>query len=79
MKLNLFLQVKNLVSLVIPLREVRKVDPVNNQSDNTMSGKSILLSTSNATFMFAQIHDRKFVVAKLSELLSKTDYPVQYV
>ncbi|XP_017882346.1 TBC1 domain family member 9 [Ceratina calcarata] len=60
-------RVKGLVSLVIPLREVRITEPAENQVD-----KSILVTTARSSFLFAQIHDRDFVVQKISELLAKS-------
>ncbi|XP_034948646.1 TBC1 domain family member 9 [Chelonus insularis] len=66
-------RVRQLVSLVIPLREVRLVEPAD-QSPNcsTSMDKSILVTTPRASFLFAQIQDRDFVVQKISELLTKT-------
>ncbi|XP_074093659.1 TBC1 domain family member 8/9 isoform X2 [Cotesia typhae] len=66
-------RVRQLVSLVIPLREVRLVEPAD-QSPNssTSTDKSILVTTPRSSFLFAQIHDRDFVVQKISELLAKT-------
>ncbi|KAJ8679994.1 hypothetical protein QAD02_015781 [Eretmocerus hayati] len=68
-------RVKNLVSLVIPLREVRLIEPAENQASSTAIDKSILVTTARTSFLFAQIHDRDFVVQKISELLSKTRIP----
>ncbi|XP_001600394.2 TBC1 domain family member 9 isoform X2 [Nasonia vitripennis] len=65
-------RVKNLVSLVIPLREVRLIESAENQASNTAVDKSILVTTARASFLFAQIHDRDFVLQKISELLAKT-------
>ncbi|XP_014214911.1 TBC1 domain family member 9 isoform X2 [Copidosoma floridanum] len=64
-------RVKNLVSLVIPLREVKLIEQAESKASHTLD-KSILVTTARATFLFAQIHDRHFVVQKISELLSKT-------
>lgn len=66
---------KQLVSLVIPLREVRQVESAENQASNTTVDKSILVTTARSSFLFAQIHDRDFVVQKISELLAKTKSP----
>ncbi|CAB0033563.1 unnamed protein product [Trichogramma brassicae] len=65
-------RVKHLVNLVIPLREVRQVEAAENQASNASLEKSILITTARASFLFAQIHDRDFVVQKISELLAKT-------
>ncbi|XP_015603181.1 TBC1 domain family member 9 [Cephus cinctus] len=65
-------RVRQMVSLVIPLREVRLVEPAENQPSNAAVDKSILVTTTRASFLFAQIQDRDFVVQKISELLAKT-------
>ncbi|KAK0082083.1 hypothetical protein PV325_011101 [Microctonus aethiopoides] len=71
-------RVRQLVSLVIPLREVRLVEPADQSpSSSTSTDKSILVTTPRASFLFAQIQDRDFVVQKISELLTKTKL-VQY-
>ncbi|XP_014472834.1 PREDICTED: TBC1 domain family member 9 isoform X4 [Dinoponera quadriceps] len=64
-------RVRRVVSLVIPLREVTLVEPAENQS-STGADKSILVTTARSSFLFAQIHDRDFVVQKISELLAKS-------
>ncbi|KAI4479417.1 PREDICTED: TBC1 domain family member 9 isoform X1 [Polistes canadensis] len=63
-------RVRKLVSLVIPLREVRLVESAENQSSSIE--KSILVTTTRASFLFAQIQDRVFLVQKISELLAKS-------
>lgn len=64
---------KNLVSVVIPLRDVRLVEKAENQASNSAVDKSVLITTCNRTsFLFAQIQDRDFVVQKISELLAGT-------
>ncbi|KAF7989163.1 hypothetical protein HCN44_007473 [Aphidius gifuensis] len=75
-------RVKDLVSIVIPMRDVRLVEPadqsINSSSSSTSTStsitidKSILVTTIKSSFLFAQIHDRDFVVQKISELLAKT-------
>ncbi|XP_012275102.1 TBC1 domain family member 9 [Orussus abietinus] len=63
-------RVKQLVGLVIPLREVSMVERGENKFSNTAVDKSILVTAARSSFLFAQIHDRDFVVQKISELLS---------
>ncbi|XP_015435801.1 PREDICTED: TBC1 domain family member 9 [Dufourea novaeangliae] len=65
-------RVRGLVSLVVPMREVRLIEPAENQSPSTGIDKSILVTTARSSFLFAQIHDRDFVVQKISELLAKS-------
>lgn len=68
-------QVKAQVSLVIPLRDIKLAEKIENASNNTLD-KGIIVTTGDSlnktNFIFAQILDRDFVVDKLSELLSKT-------
>ncbi|KAJ9591108.1 hypothetical protein L9F63_002329, partial [Diploptera punctata] len=69
-------RVKNLVNVVIPLRDVRLVEKGADQPSNSAVDKSVLITTSGrASFLFAQLQDRDFVVQKVSELLSKTRIP----
>ncbi|XP_034194602.1 TBC1 domain family member 8/9 isoform X2 [Osmia lignaria lignaria] len=65
-------RVRGLVSLVIPLREVKLTERAENQSFSTGIDKSILVTTERSSFLFAQIHDRDFVVQKISELLARS-------
>ncbi|XP_076653939.1 TBC1 domain family member 8/9 isoform X1 [Halictus rubicundus] len=65
-------RVRGLVSVVIPLREVTLIEPAENQSSSTGIDKSILVTTARSSFLFAQIHDRDFVVQKISELLARS-------
>ncbi|GFG40993.1 hypothetical protein Cfor_12589, partial [Coptotermes formosanus] len=65
-------RVKNLVSIVIPLRDVRQVERAENQASNTAVDKSVLITCGRASFLFAQIQDRDFLVQKISELLART-------
>lgn len=68
-------QVKAQVSLVIPLRDIKVAEKIENASNHTLD-KAIIVTTGNSlnktNFIFAQILDREFVVDKISELLSKT-------
>ncbi|KAK7864755.1 hypothetical protein R5R35_012261 [Gryllus longicercus] len=65
-------RVKNLVSVVIPLRDVMLVERAENQASNPSVEKSLLITTNRrVSFLFAQILDRDFVVQKISELLSR--------
>jgi len=54
------------------------VEPAENQS-STGADKSILITTARSSFLFAQIHDRDFVVQKISELLAKSKLNYMYV
>ncbi|XP_033221070.1 TBC1 domain family member 9 isoform X2 [Belonocnema kinseyi] len=68
-------RVKQEVSVVVPLRDVKRAEPADNQSSNTSVVKSILVTTGNTSFLFSQIHDRDFVMTKIKELLAKQSLP----
>lgn len=73
-------QVKSLVSLVIPLRDIKVVENIENNATNSLLDKAIIVTTKNdvdkTNFLFAQVLDREFLVRKISELLSRTKTPV---
>lgn len=56
--------------MVIPLRDVNSVEPIN-QSNPNMSKAVLFTLKGDVTFVFAQLQDRDFVVMKISELLAK--------
>ncbi|CAH0555588.1 unnamed protein product [Brassicogethes aeneus] len=64
-------RVKAQVSLVVPLRHVSVAEKIENNVSTTSLDKAIILTAFNASFIFAQIDDRDFLVDKISELLSK--------
>ncbi|KAK9879863.1 hypothetical protein WA026_008367 [Henosepilachna vigintioctopunctata] len=70
-------RVKALVSLVIPLRDVKVAEKIDNNQANHSLDKGIIITTRNeinkTNFIFAQILDRDFLVEKIAELLSKTN------
>lgn len=72
-------KVKAQVSLVIPLRDVKLVEKIENNVSNPSLSKAIIITTMNeinrTNFLFAQILDRDFLVDKISELLSRTHTP----
>ncbi|XP_051168465.1 TBC1 domain family member 9 isoform X2 [Leptopilina boulardi] len=72
-------RVKREVSLVIPLRDVKRTETADNQSSNAAVDKSILITTNSNSFLFSQILDRDFVMQKIRELLGKTCQPVSAV
>lgn len=50
-----------------------KVERAENQPSNVAVDKSLLITTRGRTsFLFAQLHDRDFIVQKLSELLARS-------
>ncbi|XP_017769270.1 PREDICTED: TBC1 domain family member 9 isoform X2 [Nicrophorus vespilloides] len=70
-------RVKELVSLVLPLRDVKLVEKIENNATNSSLEKAIIITCANkinkSNFLFAQISDRDFLVDKISELLSRTN------
>lgn len=70
-------RVKNLVYVIIPLREIALVEKVDsNSSMNVLQDALILTTNSKVNFLFAQLPDRDFLLEKISELLAKV--PVNY-
>jgi hypothetical protein len=72
-------RVKSQVSLVVPLRDVKVAEKIENNASSQSLDKAIIVTTRNeinkTNFIFAQILDREFLVEKLSELLAKTNTP----
>lgn len=72
---------KSLVSLVVPLRDVKVVEKIENNASNSSLNRAIIVTTRNeidkSNFLFAQISDRDFLVQKISELLSKTQIQIR--
>lgn len=70
---------KSQVSLVIPLRDVKLAEKIENNASSQSLDKAIIVTTRNeinkTNFIFAQILDRDFLVEKLCELLAKTQTP----
>lgn len=64
------------VSIVIPLRDIKLAEKIENNATNHSLDKAIIVTTGDCinktNFIFAQILDRDFVVDKISELLSRT-------
>ncbi|XP_974316.4 TBC1 domain family member 9 isoform X2 [Tribolium castaneum] len=72
-------RVKSQVSLVIPLRDVKLAEKIENNASSQSLDKAIIITSRNelnkTNFIFAQILDRDFLVEKISELLAKTNTP----
>ncbi|XP_022235832.1 TBC1 domain family member 9-like, partial [Limulus polyphemus] len=65
-------RVKNLVYVIIPLRDIALVEKVDsNSSTNVLQDALILTTNSKVNFLFAQLPDRDFLLEKISELLAK--------
>lgn len=68
---------KGVVSVVIPLRHVNSVEKADGNSNSNMA-KAVLFTLKgdiqdvrDVSYLFGQLHDREFVVTKISELLAK--------
>uniref|UniRef100_A0A023F161 Putative ypt/rab gtpase activating protein n=1 Tax=Triatoma infestans TaxID=30076 RepID=A0A023F161_TRIIF len=67
-------RVKNLVSVVIPLRDIAQIEGQNNSSNSSSVNQSVVITTETGvrpTFLFSQIHDREFFMTKISTFLEE--------
>ncbi|XP_039963807.1 TBC1 domain family member 9 [Bactrocera tryoni] len=65
----------DLVSLVIPMRNIKSVEQ-KNDGPHRYDNQIVLLTAENVHFVFAQIVDREVLVEKISELLSQFHVPI---
>ncbi|GFR73575.1 TBC1 domain family member 9, partial [Elysia marginata] len=64
--------VKDLVTLIIPLRDVTVVEKVDNSVSGNLINRAILVTIKNKTnFTFSQFNDRNLILEKVSDFLSK--------
>lgn len=69
-------QVRDLVTVVIPLREVVLVEKVDNAASGELGTDSLVVTTKGKhNFIFSQLPVREFILQKLSDFLSKVDEP----
>lgn len=71
-------QVKDLVSVVIPLREVCVVEKVENQAKNVLNNALVITTKGKMNFLFSELPDRNFLLEKLSDLLSRQPAPKRH-
>lgn len=64
-------RVKELVSVVIPLRDVALVEKVENGNSMVTESSMVLTTKGKVNFLFSQLSDRQFILCKISELLAK--------
>lgn len=64
-------RVKNLVSLVIPLRDVHVIEKVEDQPQIDLIHAVVISTNQKTNYVFAQMKDRDFIVDRLSEFLSR--------
>ncbi|XP_054734320.1 TBC1 domain family member 9 [Anastrepha obliqua] len=67
--------VPDLVSLVIPMRNIKSVEQ-KNDGPHRYDNQIVLHTAENVHFVFAQIVDREVLVEKISELLSQFHVPL---
>ncbi|XP_024083131.1 TBC1 domain family member 9B isoform X2 [Cimex lectularius] len=71
-------RVKDLVQVVIPLRDIYHIEKCDKRSSLSNVTDSILITTktlSRPSFLFSQISDRDFLIEKIEELRSKLKDP----
>ncbi|XP_078333491.1 TBC1 domain family member 9-like isoform X2 [Crassostrea virginica] len=69
-------QVRDLVMVVIPLREVVLVEKVDNTGSGDLGADSLVVTTRGKhNFIFSQLPVREFLLQKLSDFLSKVEEP----
>ncbi|RUS90405.1 hypothetical protein EGW08_001810 [Elysia chlorotica] len=65
-------RVKDLVTLIIPLREVTVVEKVDNSASGNLINRAIVVTIKNKTnFTFSEFSDRNLILEKVSDFLSK--------
>ncbi|GFO20932.1 TBC1 domain family member 9 [Plakobranchus ocellatus] len=65
-------RVKDLVTLIIPLRDVTVVEKVDNSASGNLINRAILVTIKNKTnFTFSQFQDRNLILEKLSDFLCR--------
>ncbi|CAG5132488.1 unnamed protein product [Candidula unifasciata] len=65
-------RVKDLVTLIIPLRDVSLVERIDNSVSGNLINKAILVTTKNKTnFTFSEFQDRNFILERISDFLSR--------
>lgn len=69
-------RIKQQVSLIIPLRDVCLAEQAESHSIDKAIYITTKTSTTKSSFLFSNIHDRDFVVEKISMLMSKSQIPV---
>lgn len=69
-------RVRDLVTVVIPLREVVLVEKVDNAASGELGTDSLVVTTKGKhNFIFSQLPVREFLLQKLSDFLSKVEEP----
>ncbi|CAL1535440.1 unnamed protein product [Lymnaea stagnalis] len=65
-------RVKDLVTLIIPMRDISVAEKVDNSASGNLINKAIFVTTKNKTnFTFSEFQDRNLILEKISDFLSK--------
>ena len=63
----------SLLTLIIPLREIRSVEKLDNNSSGHVWNKAIVFTLPKMNIIFAHIEDREFFIQKIVKILAKLD------
>ncbi|KAK6973003.1 TBC1 domain family member 9B [Biomphalaria glabrata] len=65
-------RVKDLVTMIIPMRDITVAERVDNSVSGNLINKAIFITTKNKiNFTFSEFHDRNLILEKISDFLSK--------
>ncbi|XP_033751283.1 TBC1 domain family member 9-like [Pecten maximus] len=69
-------RVRELVSIVMPTREIQLVEKVDNSASSDGNQKGLVITTKGKlNLMFSQLGDRDFILEKISDFLAKQQQP----
>lgn len=69
-------QVLSLVSVIIPMREIRSVEKLdNNNTTGVITNKAIVFILAKSNIIFDHIEDRDFIINKICQMLAALDPP----
>ncbi|ESO97799.1 hypothetical protein LOTGIDRAFT_152898 [Lottia gigantea] len=69
-------RVRDLVTVIIPLRDIQVVEKVDNSVSGNLISKALLVTTKGKmSFTFAQFSDRDFILERISDYLSRQPEP----
>lgn len=67
------LQVLSLLSLIIPMREIRSVEKLDNNATGQVWNKAIVFTLSKTNIIFDHVEDREFLINKIVKMLAQLD------
>jgi len=71
-------RVRDLVTVIIPLRDVSVVEKVDNATNNVLQHALLITLKSKVNYLFAQLPERKVMLEKISDFLSRQPTPVRH-